>query len=71
MLLLHTASFANLLKNSPRYREAMAAGNDPQAYIDSIGRSGYATDPQYANKLNEILNGGALRAALNSRTAAL
>jgi peptidoglycan hydrolase FlgJ len=63
--------FAALLKNSPRYREAMAAGNDPQAYVDSIGKSGYATDPDYANKLNQILNGGALRAALNSRTAAL
>ena len=63
--------FAALLKNSPRYREAMAAGNDPQAYVDSIGKSGYATDPDYANKLNQILNSGALRAALNSRTAAL
>ena len=63
--------FAALLKNSPRYREAMAAGNDPQAYIDSIGKSGYATDPDYANKLNQILNSGTLRAALNSRTAAL
>ena len=65
------SDFANLPKNSPRYREAMAAGNDPQAYIDSIGKSGYATDPDYANKLNQILNSGTLRAALNSRTAAL
>ncbi len=63
--------FAALLKNSPRYREAMAAGNDPQAYIDSIGKSGYATDPDYANKLNQILNSGALGAALGTRTAAL
>jgi peptidoglycan hydrolase FlgJ len=63
--------FAKLLKNSPRYREAMAAGNDAQAYVDSIGKSGYATDPDYANKLNQILNSGTLRAALNSRIAAL
>jgi peptidoglycan hydrolase FlgJ len=63
--------FANLLKNSPRYRDAIAAGSDPRAYIDSIGKSGYATDPDYANKLNQILNSATLHAALNSRIAAL
>jgi flagellar protein FlgJ len=63
--------FAKLLKNSPRYREVIAAGGDTQAYIDSIGKSGYATDPQYANKLNRILSSGALRAALAPRTVKL
>ena len=63
--------FAKLLKNSPRYREVIAAGGDTQAYVDSIGKSGYATDPQYANKLNRILNSGALRAALVPRTVKL
>jgi flagellar protein FlgJ len=63
--------FANLLKNSPRYRDAVAAGADPQKYIESMGKSGYATDPEYANKLNQILNSGALHAALIPRTAAL
>jgi peptidoglycan hydrolase FlgJ len=56
--------FVNLLKNSPRYHQAVAAGQDAQAYIDSIGRSGYATDPDYTHKLNEILHGSTLRAAL-------
>jgi len=65
------SDFARLLKNSPRYRDAIAAGNDAQAYVDHIGRSGYATDPQYANKLNQILNSGTLRAALSTRTAKL
>jgi flagellar protein FlgJ len=63
--------FANLLKNSPRYRQAVAAGADAQAYIQSIGQSGYATDPEYVNKLNQILNGGTLQVALLPRTAAL
>ena len=63
--------FANLLGNSPRYREAIAAGGNAQAYVHSIARSGYATDPEYGNKLNEILNGGTLRAALGARTTAL
>jgi peptidoglycan hydrolase FlgJ len=65
------SDFANLLRNSPRYRQAIAAGADPQHYIDGIGRSGYATDPDYADKLSQILNSGALQAALIPRTAAL
>jgi len=56
--------FAQLLKNSPRYRDVIAAGGDTQGYVESIGKSGYATDPQYADKLNKILNSGALKAAL-------
>jgi flagellar protein FlgJ len=65
------SDFAKLLKNSPRYRDALAAGGDAQAYIERIGKSGYATDPEYANKLNQILNSSMLRAALPIRTAAL
>ena len=63
--------FAALLKNSPRYRDVMAAGGDLQAYVGSVGKSGYASDPAYANKLNQILNSGALQAALISHTAKL
>jgi len=58
--------FANLLKNSPRYRHAAAAGADAQAYVDGISRSGYATDPEYAAKLTEILHGNTLRAAVKA-----
>jgi len=65
------SDFANVLKKSPRYRDAIAAGGDVHAYIDRIGKSGYATDPEYATKLNQILNSGVLQAALPTRTAAL
>ena len=63
--------FASLLAKSPRYREALAAGGNPQAYVESIARSGYATDPDYGNKLNQVLNGSTLKAALNPRLASL
>jgi peptidoglycan hydrolase FlgJ len=63
--------FASLLKNSPRYRDAVAAGGDVQAYIDGIGKSGYATDPDYANKLKQILHSDTLKGALGVRVAAL
>jgi peptidoglycan hydrolase FlgJ len=63
--------FARLLISSPRYREAVAAGGSAQAYVQSIAKAGYATDPDYANKLNEVLNSGTLQTALGARLAKL
>ena len=65
------SDFASLLSSSPRYRDAIAGGGSAQAYIQGIARSGYATDPEYGNKLNQILNSSTLRAALNTQAAAL
>ena len=63
--------FANLLKNSPRYREVLAAGGNAEGYVDSIAKSGYATDPEYGNKLNQILRSDTLQSAVGARVAAL
>jgi flagellar protein FlgJ len=63
--------FAKLLASSPRYREALGAGNDAKSYIASIGKSGYATDPDYANKLNQILNSEPIQALRAPRLAKL
>ena len=56
--------FTRFLKDSPRYREAVAAGTDAQAFVESLARGGYATDPVYARKLRSILGGETLRTAL-------
>ena len=56
--------FASLLEEFTALSRAIAAGGEAQAYIDGIGKSGYATDPEYANKLNQILHSDTLRAAL-------
>jgi flagellar protein FlgJ len=63
--------FARLLASSPRYREAISAGGDARAYVQSIAKAGYATDPDYANKLNEVLDSGTLRTALGARLVKL
>jgi flagellar protein FlgJ len=57
--------FARFLKDNPRYREALASGADAQAFVASLGRNGYATDPTYAHKLASILAGDTLRTALS------
>jgi len=63
--------FASLLKNSPRYRDVIAAGRDAHSYVASMGKSGYATDPDYGNKLSQILRSETLTSALSARIAAL
>jgi flagellar protein FlgJ len=55
------ADFANLLGTSPRYRTAVGAGANPDAYVAGIGRSGYATDPAYAAKLTKLMNSQTFR----------
>jgi flagellar protein FlgJ len=63
--------FSNLLKNSPRYKDVIAGGASASVYIAAIGSSGYATDPDYGNKLNQILNSDTLQSALAARVAKL
>jgi len=63
--------FANLLKNSPRYKDVIAGGGNAAAYIAAMGNSGYATDPDYGNKLNQILGSDTLQSALAARVAKL
>jgi len=63
--------FAKLLASSPRYREALGTGSDARAYIAGIGKSGYATDPEYSHKLNQILNSDPIQAVPDNRLAKL
>jgi flagellar protein FlgJ len=63
--------FANLLKGSPRYKDVIAAGANAGEYAAAMGRSGYASDPDYGNKLNQILGSDSLQSALAARIAAL
>jgi flagellar protein FlgJ len=58
--------YARLIHGSPRYQQALAVGADPCAYAAALGAAGYATDPDYAKKIIEILNGDALKSALSA-----
>ncbi len=58
--------YAEFVRSNPRYREALAQAGDSRAYIRALHRAGYATDPDYARKVERILEGstlGALRQA--------
>jgi len=43
--------YVSLLRASPRYASALGAGSNVQAFGSGLQRGGYATDPDYVNKL--------------------
>ncbi|WP_394790087.1 glucosaminidase domain-containing protein [Rhodoferax sp.] len=48
--------YANLINNSPRYAQARQQTGSAQAYATELKRAGYATDPDYAAKLNRAIS---------------
>ncbi|POZ63391.1 flagellar assembly peptidoglycan hydrolase FlgJ [Chromobacterium alticapitis] len=47
--------YARLLSESPRYRAALGVGGDAQAFARALAHGGYATDPEYADKLTALV----------------
>ena len=58
------ADYVEFIRTNPRYRQALEQAGDDQAYIREIHKAGYATDPQYADKVLNILNGEVLQHSL-------
>ena len=51
--------YANLLSSNPRYADLMARvakGLDAEGFAQGLQQAGYATDPDYASKLNRIIS---------------
>ncbi len=45
------ADYVRFLKGNPRYAEAIKAGSSVKDFAQGLQKAGYATDPQYAEKL--------------------
>jgi flagellar protein FlgJ len=56
--------YVDFLQSNPRYREALDATENSVTYFTELQRAGYATDPEYANKINAVLNGSEMTRAL-------
>jgi len=54
--------YARFLQSNPRYRDALQAGDDPEAFVKALQDAGYATDPDYAEKITRIMKGPVLGA---------
>ena len=48
--------YARLISESPRYAKAREQTGSAQAYASGLQQAGYATDPQYADKLSRAIN---------------
>lgn len=46
--------YADLLTSNPRYAAALNTGSDARAFASGLARAGYATDPNYADKLSKV-----------------
>lgn len=46
--------YLKFIKENPRYEKAVGKSYSPDEYFEEIQRAGYATDPNYADKLKKI-----------------
>jgi len=58
------SDYVDFIRSNPRYQQALASAGDDHAYIRAIQDAGYATDPDYADKIIGILDGALLRQTL-------
>ena len=57
--------YVALLRTNPRYAAALNTGSNVHAFASALQQGGYATDPDYANKVTTVA------AAVHSRSATL
>ncbi len=50
--------YVDFIKTGSRYQAALEKADDSQAYVQALHQAGYATDPQYSDKINRIMSGG-------------
>jgi flagellar protein FlgJ len=48
--------YANFLSSNERYKDALQSGDDASMFAASLQKGGYATDPKYAEKIDNILS---------------
>jgi flagellum-specific peptidoglycan hydrolase FlgJ len=47
--------YGQFLRSNPRYASCFAYSNQPERFVDHLAAAGYATDPDYAEKLKKII----------------
>lgn len=48
--------YVAFLESNPRYRDVLASADQPDVFARKLQEAGYATDPQYGDKINRIMN---------------
>ncbi|WP_432697705.1 flagellar assembly peptidoglycan hydrolase FlgJ [Marinobacterium sp. YM272] len=58
--------YVDFLRSNPRYQQALENGTDPSRFVRELHNAGYATDPDYATKIERIFNGDLLASLGNT-----
>ncbi len=58
--------YVNFLQSNPRYSQALNSTDKPEQYLDELQQAGYATDPNYAEKIKNVLQRGEFKQMLTS-----
>ena len=58
--------YVSFVTTRPRYAQALNHGGSDTHYVKGLQQAGYATDPAYADKINNILNGHTFKQALSN-----
>lgn len=48
--------YVQFVQGHPRYQQALQVADDPQQYTEQLQKAGYATDPQYAKKIQAVMS---------------
>jgi len=59
------ADYVAFLKDNPRYRDALNQAGDASAFARALSEAGYATDPDYHGKVQQIMDSPRLRDAIS------
>ena len=52
--------YINFLQTQPRYQQALKQTENPDKFIEGLHKAGYATDPDYADKIKRIMRSDTL-----------
>jgi len=58
--------YANLIASNPRYAQVLNERADPAAFARALQQAGYATDPNYAEKLTRVITSTLMRTGLGN-----
>lgn len=62
--------YVDFLESNPRYREVLAVADKPAQFAEKLQQAGYATDPNYADKIRSIMNRDSLMTVSMGQTEA-
>jgi peptidoglycan hydrolase FlgJ len=63
------SDYTNLIADNPRYSDVRDHGPDATGFARALQDSGYATDPDYAQKITRVLDSSTMRRAMSELKA--